>query len=165
MIPIEKRRGFTLIELLIVISILAVLAAIVFVALDPATRFKDTRDTRRFSDVAELLHAIKINQVDNDGAYISTITALTDGNIYMIGTGLTACAANPCDAAVTSNSSCVSLAALVSGGYIESVPISPTGVTTWTAVLSGYPLSKTSTGAITIQACESENAPSVTLTR
>ena len=43
----EKRRGFTLIELLVVIAIISILAVVVFVALDPVTRFQDARDSRR----------------------------------------------------------------------------------------------------------------------
>jgi len=36
-------RGFTLIELLLVIGIIATLAVVTFVALDPAKRFQDVR--------------------------------------------------------------------------------------------------------------------------
>ena len=44
-----RKEGFTLIELLIVIGIIAVLAAIVLVATDPAKRFAESRDSRRSS--------------------------------------------------------------------------------------------------------------------
>ena len=60
-------KGFTLIELLIVIAIIAILAAVVFVSLDPLTRFQDARDARRWTDVDAVLSAMKLDQVDQGG--------------------------------------------------------------------------------------------------
>lgn len=157
-------KGFTLIELLIVIAIVAVLAAIVFVALDPATRFEDARDARRFSDVAELLHAIKIDQVDNGGSYISAVSSLTAGEVYMIGTATTSCNST-CDVTITDGTHCVDLSGLATEGYIGSIPVSPNGTGTWSASLTGYALTKSSTGNLTITACESENTSSISLSR
>lgn len=153
-------KGFTLIELLIVIAIIAVLAAVVFVALNPLKRFQDARDSRRAADVNAILSAVKVNQVDNGGNYLAAITALTAGNVYMVGTAVTGCNAT-CDTAVTSATSCVDLTGLVTSGHIGSVPISPAGVTTWTAGLTGYTLSKASTGIVTVRACESENTTEI----
>ncbi|EKD47532.1 MAG: hypothetical protein ACD_66C00019G0006, partial [uncultured bacterium] len=45
----RTKKGFTLIELLIVIAIIAILAAAIFVALDPVTRFQEARDARRYN--------------------------------------------------------------------------------------------------------------------
>lgn len=160
----QNQKGFTLIELLIVIAIVAVLAAIVFVALDPATRFQDARDARRFSDVAEVLHAIKIDQVDNGGSYISAVSSLTNGEVYMIGTATSGCNAT-CDASVTSGTHCVDLSGLATEGYLGGIPVSPNGTGTWTAGLTGYTLTKSSTGTLTVQACESENTSSISLSR
>ena len=62
----NNKKGFTLIELLIVIAIIAVLAAAVFVALDPLTRFSDARDATRASDITQILSAIKIDNTNTD---------------------------------------------------------------------------------------------------
>ena len=82
----KKTKGFTLIELLIVIAIIAIIAAVVFVALDPLTRFQDARDASRWSDTAALLSAIKVDQVDNGGSYLTAVQTpcSNNSNVYMI---------------------------------------------------------------------------------
>lgn len=55
---ITHLKAFTLIELLVVITIISIFGALVFVALDPAERFADARDSRRWSDVNSLLTAV-----------------------------------------------------------------------------------------------------------
>lgn len=163
----NNNEGFTLLELLIVIVIIAILAAIVFVALDPATRFQDARDARRASDVVELLHAIKLDQVDNGGDYATDIEALTSAEIYMIGTATTGCdddAAN-CDTDPTSDTHCVDLAELVTDGYLGEVPISPAGAVTWDATTTGYTLRVNGNGTARLSSCESENTTEITFVR
>ncbi len=163
----KQKNGFTLIELLIVIAIIAIIAAVVFVALDPLTRFRDSRDAGRWSDISAVLSATKVDQVDNKGSYIAVISGLTAGNVYMIGTAIAGCDdqnAN-CDTAVTSDASCVDLIGLVTEGYLGSVPISPNGEGTWTAGVTGYTLSRASTGILTVRACESENTDEISVSR
>ena len=50
----RANRGFTLIELLIVIGILAVLATLVILVLNPSELFKQSRDIRRLNDIKVL---------------------------------------------------------------------------------------------------------------
>lgn len=169
----KNQDGFTLIELLIVIVIIAVLAAIVFVALDPATRFKDARDARRAADIVEIAQAIKVDQIDNGGSYDATITGLTSTEVYMIAGGMTTgCNTATCDATVTSANHCVNLSFLVTDGYLGSIPISPAGATAWDdgdtngENGTGYTLSYNSTtGTVTVQACESENTTEISVSR
>jgi prepilin-type N-terminal cleavage/methylation domain-containing protein len=60
-------RGFTLIEILIVIGIIAILAGIVLVAINPARQFRQANNTQRSSNVNAILNAIGQYTVDNKG--------------------------------------------------------------------------------------------------
>jgi prepilin-type N-terminal cleavage/methylation domain-containing protein len=155
-----KNRGFTLVELLIVITVILVLFAAIYFALNPAQRFRDSRNSRRSSDINAILSAIKVNQVDSKGAYPAAVNVLTAGNVYMIGTATNACNAT-CLTAVTSPTSCVDLSVLTTGGYLTSVPISPNGIGTWNAAVTGYTISKATNGIITVRACEAENTSEI----
>ncbi len=161
------KLGFTLIELLIVIAVIAILAAVAFVALDPLTRFRDTRDARRWSDISAIMTAVKADQVDNRGNYLAAITAMTAGQVYMIGTDAAGCDdynAN-CDTDPNADTNCVNVAGLVTAGKLGAVPTSPNGAGTWTAGHTGYTLQRDATGIITVRACESENTTEISIAR
>ena len=69
-------RGFTLIEILVVIGIIAVLAAIVVVAINPSRQFAQARNTQRESNVNTILNAVGQNMVDNKGVALSSTTCV-----------------------------------------------------------------------------------------
>ena len=161
----RNAHGFTLIELLIVVAIIAIIAAVAFVALNPLVRFQEARDASRWHDVTEFLSAIVLDQVDNGGHYLSAIQAMTTGTVYMIGTGAGGCDAQNAFCGTGVTSTCVNLAGLVTEGYIAEVPFSPDGLGTWAASSTGYTLMTTTTGAITLRACESENTTEIFLAR
>lgn len=91
-----KKQGFTLIEILVVIGIIAVLALIVLVAINPARQFALSRNTQRTSNVNAILNAVGQRLADNKGQFKGTftinsivytcpdITALTVGIAYKI---------------------------------------------------------------------------------
>jgi prepilin-type N-terminal cleavage/methylation domain-containing protein len=154
-------KGFTLVELLIVIAIIALISTFIFVALNPLKRFQDSRDVKRWSDISEIMHAIKVSQVDNGGKYIDAIANLNYGDIYMISdSNITSGCQDGntyCNAKVTASNSCVNLGALVSRGYLGKIPVSPNGDGSWSSSLTGYTLTASSSGAIVITACEAED--------
>jgi prepilin-type N-terminal cleavage/methylation domain-containing protein len=156
----KNKQGFTLIELLIVIAVIAILAAAVFVALDPLQRFQESRDAQRWNDTTNVLNAVVTDQVDNGGAYLASITALTDDLYYQIGTAATGCDSG-CTAQTT-QVACVNLAGLVTEGYLGSVPLDPS---TGTATETDYYLQKSATGTITVGACDPEAATAISSSR
>lgn len=148
------RRAFTLVELLIVIAIIAILAVVVFVTLDPLTRFRDARDSQRWSDVTAVLDAAKLDQVDRRGTYLDAIANLTAGSYYVIGTCTTG--ANTTCTAHTAQAACADLTGLVTAGKTPSIPHDPS---TGTAANTDYYIMRTATGALTVGACDPENTP------
>jgi type IV pilus assembly protein PilA len=71
-------KGFTLIEILIVIGIIAILAAIVIVAINPAKQFAQARNTQRESNVNTILNAVGQRMADNKGVFEGTFTVGSD---------------------------------------------------------------------------------------
>ncbi|HEX3095556.1 MAG TPA: type II secretion system protein [Patescibacteria group bacterium] len=61
------QQGFTLIELLVVIGIIAVLAAIVLIAINPSRQFKQANNAQRSSNLNAILNAFGQQLADNKG--------------------------------------------------------------------------------------------------
>jgi len=157
---LKNKKGFTLIELLIVVGIMAILAVVIFTTLDPVRRFRDSRDSIRWQQINELLNAIKLDQLDHGGAYISAISNLATNTVYMIGVATNNCNTfnSNCYTQVVGNNYCVDLTGLVTRGYLTSVPISPNGNGSWDSNFTGYTLSVDSNNAVFVRACEKENS-------
>lgn len=72
-----KRRGFTLIEILLVIGIIAILAGVVLIAINPTRQFQEARDSQRVSNVNAILNAIGQYIADHKGDAPSAIASST----------------------------------------------------------------------------------------
>ncbi len=81
----KNKRGFTLIEILVVIGIIAVLAAVVLVAINPTRQFKLARDSQRVSNVDSILNAIDQNMAEHGGTFMcgSNPTQIPTGPVVM----------------------------------------------------------------------------------
>ena len=148
-----SQKGFTLIELLVVILIIATLATTVFVALNPAQRLADARNSRRWNDVNSLLTAVHSYIVDTKGTIPSSIgtTEMQLGNCSSGGNSL----------CVGAGSSCVDLSTTLNK-YLKSMPLDPS---VGTAATTGYSIVRDTNNIITIKACASEVGSTITISR
>jgi prepilin-type N-terminal cleavage/methylation domain-containing protein len=73
----KNNKGFTLIELLVVIGILAILLAITLIAINPARQFGQANDTKRRSDITQILNAVGQYSASNTGNLPANVQALT----------------------------------------------------------------------------------------
>ena len=70
----KQVKGFTLIELLIVIGIIAILATVVILTLNPAELLRQARDTTRISDLDTLRSALSLYLADVSSPSLGTST-------------------------------------------------------------------------------------------
>lgn len=152
----KQQKGFTLMEILLVIGLLAVLAVVVFVALDPAKRFQDTRNARRTTDIQNILSAVHTYVNDTKGTFPAAITSTE----MQIGTATTGCAISTGGCNVTGATDCVDLSAAL-GSYLKSIPTDPNG----TDALTGYSIEKNSNNMVTVRACNAEGGVAVMTSR
>jgi type IV pilus assembly protein PilA len=145
----KSERGFTLIEILLVIGLIAILAAIVIIAINPARQFAQARNTQRSSNVNAILNAVHENMIDNEGVWTCStdLPTTTAQNISASGVDI-------CDCLVDT--------------YLAELPYDPeTGsYTDCTDYNTGYYIiQSTSTGRVTVIATSSELGETISVTR
>lgn len=150
----SEQKGFTLIEILIVIGIIAVLAAVVLVAVNPARQFKLARDAQRTSNVNAILNTIGQNIAEHHG-------------LFMCGTDTTATVIPPVPTVISSSGG-FDLARCVVPAYISSLPFDPSVTnafyTSTSSYDTGYVIYADDQGRVTASST-GEITPSISVTR
>lgn len=148
----SSRRGFTLIELLLVIGIIAILASIVIVAINPTKQLGDARDAQRRSDVNTLLNAVYQYAIDNNGTLPGSIST-TATEICRATTDPASCIAD----------NGINLR-MLSGAYLVSIPADPQAPSTSTG--THYTVRQDSNGRVTVTAWGTEqDTTAISVTR
>ena len=80
------KKAFTLIELLIAIGVVAILAAVVFVLLNPLARISEARNSNRWTNVTSIAEAVKLYQLDK----LEELPGI-DSTLRVLGTGVSGC--------------------------------------------------------------------------
>lgn len=165
-LPRRVRQGFTLIELLLVIGIIAILAAIILVAVDPPKRFAQARDARRAGEAYSVLNAVLNYMSDNVG----TVPAGLDSDAstaQVLGTAGSGCNTG-CAPAGTTLAACLDISDDLVDEFIASIPIDPkgtNGVVTYDASRTGYYVNKSANNRVTVGSCNPERVSSISVQR
>ncbi len=154
---IKSLPGFTLLEVLLVVAIIAVLAGIVIVAINPGKQLGDTRNSQRQSDVNAIVNATYQYMIDHAGVVPATIPALV-GDCEDTATN------EICRTGAADCTDLVDMSVLTANEeYIVSIPVDPSGTETNG---TGYYIARNDNGRITACAPETEQGePVITVTK
>ncbi|MBI4268272.1 type II secretion system protein [Candidatus Uhrbacteria bacterium] len=147
-------NGFTLIEIAVSIGIIAILAGLVLVAINPSRQFAQARNTQRLSHVNQILSAIGLRIADKKGMFE------------------TGCAAGaiPTTATNMKQSGAYDIAPCLVPTYLATFPFDPGAAgshyTSLTDYASGYTIQRDATsGRITVSAPNAELEETISSTR
>ncbi|MGE5327788.1 MAG: type II secretion system protein [Thiobacillus sp.] len=146
----KQNKGFTLIEVLLVVAIIAILAGIVIIAVNPSKQLGDSRNAQRRADVNTIINAVYQYTLDHNGSLPTTSPAISTISTAVCTT------AGSCG-------SYVDLSDLTTNGkYLVSIPKDPSNPA---APSSGYFISKDSNNRVTVNAPSAENSATISVTR
>ena len=137
-----NKKGFTLLELLIVIGVLAILATVAILVINPAELLRRSRDSARISDLNTLKSAIGLYLTDVTSPDLDANYAVCTAKISTSRTSATNC--NACANCINATSTTYTLTngtgwvpvnfeGMSTGSPLGSLPIDPTNACASTA--------------------------------
>jgi prepilin-type N-terminal cleavage/methylation domain-containing protein len=144
-----NKKGFTLIEVLLVIVIIAILAGIVLVAVNPGRQVSQANNAQRRSDVNAILSAVHQYAIDNRGSLPSGIT--TTATVVGSGSGQ------------------IDICSDIVADYIAALPFDPTAsggaYTDCSSYNTGYTIATDADNRVTVAAPSAELSETISVTR
>ena len=145
----KNRKGFTLVEVLLVVVIIAILAAIVIVAINPGRQISQANNTQRTADIKAILDGVHQYAVDNRGTLPANITAAAT----VVGSGVGQ----------------IDICADLVPTYLAKLPYDPTAAdaayTDCAAYNTGYTIVEDANGRVTVAAPGAELEATISITR
>ena len=144
-------QGFTLLEVLLVVAIIAILAGIVIIAINPGKNLGDSRNSQRSADVNTILNGAYQYALDNNG----TLPA-----------GITSTSTEVCATGAASCTGLIDLTPLTTAGkYLVSIPKDPQCATVCAVNGAGYKINKDANGRLIVTAPYAEQGKTISVTK
>lgn len=133
----KQTKGFTLIELLLVVAIIAILAGIVILAINPKKQLDEAKDSQRKSDMITILNAVYQYTIDTRGTLPANIPTNPNEICRTTATSGDCIAGGLVDLSVLTDN----------GTYITAIPVDTEASTTFG---TGYRISTTTGRRVTV---------------